>query len=180
MNDQINQPDRILIVDDEPHVISALCRALAETGYEIAGSTSGEEALRLMERESYKVVVSDEKMGGMQGTEFLANVRVRHPKTVRMMLTGNASLDLAMKAVNRGEIYRFFTKPWNDIELQLALMCAVEKYDLEEEIRQLSWTVKRQLFELQYLESHYPGITEIRRDASGAIQLELTEEPPER
>lgn len=165
----------VLIVDDEPLVISALVRVLDEEPYRITGSSGGEQALQLMAQHPFKVVISDEKMPGMAGAEFLARVRELHPETVRIMLTGEASLQATMRAVNRGEIYRFFTKPWDDTELKLALRSAVEKYDLEQEKRRLLRTVRRQSQELKFLERSYPGISELRRDASGAIRIEIAD-----
>jgi two-component system, probable response regulator PhcQ len=172
------ESNSILVVDDEPYVISALVRVLDEEPLVVKGALSAEEGLRLMQAERFKVVISDEKMPGMDGAEFLIRVKELHPETVRMMLTGHASVEAAMRAVNCGEIYRFFSKPWHDAELKLALRNAVEKYDLEQENRRLLQTVRRQSEELGYLERNYPGITEIRRDARGAIDIEsaLSEE----
>jgi two-component system, probable response regulator PhcQ len=164
--------DAILIVDDEPHVISALVRGLDEEPYRIGGACCGEEALRLMAAQRFKVVISDEKMPGMAGAEFLARVKECAPETVRILLTGHASVEAAMRAVNSGEIYRFFTKPWHDTELRLAIRSALEKYDLEQENRRLLRTVRRQSQELRYLERSYPGISELRRDRRGAIRID--------
>lgn len=164
--------NHILIVDDEPYVISALVRVLDDEPYRISGASGGEEALQLMREKPFKVVISDEKMPGMDGADFLTRVKELHPGTVRMMLTGHASVDSAMRAVNRGEIYRFFSKPWNETELRLALRHAVEKYDLEQENRRLLQTVRRQSEELKYLERNFPGISEIKRDSRGAIEIE--------
>ena len=163
----------ILIVDDEPHVISALTRALAEEQYQIASAGGAHEALRLMEGHTFQVVISDERMPGMGGAEFLGLVKQRYPETVRIMLTGHASIEATMRAVNTGEIYRFFTKPWDDVELQLALRGAVEKYRLEGENRRLLQTVKRQSREIRHLERNYPGISELQREADGAIRIDI-------
>ena len=162
----------ILVVDDEPHVITALKRGLEEDPFRITGVGSALEALELMEGHRFKVVISDERMPGMDGAEFLSRVKALHPETVRIMLTGHASLESAMRAVNSGEIYRFFTKPWNDTELKLAILGALDKYDLERENRRLLQTVRRQSQELKALERSHPGICELRRDAGGAIRIE--------
>jgi len=96
-------------------------------------------------------------------------VKDRYPDIIRIMLTGHAGLDTTMKAVNRGEIYRFFTKPWNDYEIKLAIRSALEKYDLEQENRRLLSTVRRQAVELSLLARQYPGITQLDRDENGLI-----------
>lgn len=170
----------ILLVDDEPHIISALKRVLLEEPYVILSAANAEEGLKLMESSRFKVVISDERMPGMGGAEFLSIVRNSHPETIRILLTGYASLEAAMTAVNGGEIYRFFMKPWNDLELILAIRTAVERYDLEEENRRLLALVKRQARELKAIEERFPGITGIERDVDGSITLpEMSEEEME-
>ncbi|WP_298272723.1 response regulator [Geobacter sp.] len=161
----------LLLVDDEPNVIQALRRALAEEPYEILTAGSGPEGLAVCAEHRIGVVVSDERMPGMDGAGFLAAVRERYPETIRIMLTGHASVDATMKAVNQGEIYRFFTKPWNDLELRLALRSAFDKFALEEENRRLLSTVKRQYQELSALELKYPGITDVEKDETGTLIL---------
>lgn len=162
---------KLLLVDDEPQIIAALQRTLIDEPYEIITAGSGEEGLAAMERHRPAVVLSDERMPGMGGAEFFAEVRNRYPETVRLMLTGHASLEATMHAVNRGEIYRFFTKPWDNLELQLALRSAFEKHALEEENRRLLRTVRRQSRELKMLEEKYPGITVAERDDAGVFVL---------
>lgn len=167
----------IMLVDDEINVLSALSRALIDEPFEIITATSGNQALELMEGEPVKVIVSDERMVGMQGSELLAEVRRRHPQTVRILLTGHATLDAAMRAVNMGEIYRFFLKPWDDIQLRFALMSAIEKYDLEAENIRLLATIKNQALEIKVLEKRYPGISRIQRNEKGICVLpDISEE----
>jgi len=163
--------NRILLVDDETNVLSALKRALFDEPLEITSVTSAEAALEIMAEEQFKVVVSDERMIGMQGAEFLARVRTLYPHTIRIMLTGHATLEAAMKAVNEGEIYRFFAKPWDDQNLTFAIRSAVEKYDLEAENRRLLETVKQQSLEIKVLEKRYPGISRVEKDGAGVFIL---------
>jgi len=161
----------ILLVDDEPHVIAALKRALGDEPYEICTAASGAAGVKLFESQRFKVIISDERMPGMAGDELLAVIKERWPDTVRMMLTGHASLEAAIKAVNKGEIYRFFTKPWNDMELILSIRSAMEKYDLEAENRRLLKTVRNQSLELKLLERSYPGIGRLEKDERGNVIL---------
>ena len=161
----------ILIVDDEPDVISAIKRSLMEETYNIFSANSGVEALKILKEHKIKLVISDEMMPGMTGTEFLSAVKNIFPETIRIMLTGHASIQAAMKAVNSGEIYRFFSKPWDDIELKLSIRSAFEKYDLEEENRRLLKTVKRQESEIKQLEKMHPGITSMKKDNEGHFIL---------
>ena len=104
--------NRILLIDDEPNILAALRRVLMDEPYEILDTDSGEKGLEILQSKPCKVVISDERMPGMGGAEFLSRVKDFFPETVRILLTGYASIDAAMKAVNDGEIYRFFMKPW--------------------------------------------------------------------
>lgn len=163
--------DTILLVDDEANVLSALTRALVDDPFEILTASGGLQALDILESTSVKVIVSDERMVGMQGSELLSEVKHRSPHTVRILLTGHATLEAAMRAVNEGEIYRFFTKPWDDTQLRFALLSAVEKYDLEAENRRLLATVKDQAMEIKVLERRYPGISRVEKDSRGSFVL---------
>lgn len=167
----------VLIVDDEANVLSALTRALFDEPYEVVCAQSAEEALELVAKTPFKLVISDERMTGMQGSELLAILKERYPHTLRILLTGHATLEAAMKAVNQGEIYRFFTKPWNDTELKFAIRSAIERYDLEAENRRLLATVKSQAMEIKVLERRYPGISRVEKDELGSFVIpELSEE----
>jgi two-component system, probable response regulator PhcQ len=173
--------NQILIVDDEPNVLSALQRVFLDEPYDVRTAESGEEGLELFVSEHFKVVISDERMPGMDGAEFLSIVKERHPEVARILLTGYASLEATMKAVNDGEIYRFFTKPWDEYQLKLAIRSAIEKYDLEAENRRLLKTVKRQAVELRSLEVKYPGITRVQKTGSGTLIIpEIAEEELEK
>ncbi|MCE1226231.1 MAG: response regulator [Geobacteraceae bacterium] len=163
--------NHILLVDDEVNVLSALTRALFDEPYQVTCAKSGEEALELIAKTPFKLVVSDERMIGMQGSELLAILKDKHPDTLRILLTGHATLEAAMKAVNQGEIYRFFTKPWNDTELKFAIRSAIERYDLEAENRRLLATVKNQAMEIKVLEKRYPGISRVEKDELGSFVL---------
>lgn len=161
----------ILLVDDEINVVSSLKRALIDEPYKIHTANSGVDGLRILKDNRIKLVISDEKMPGMSGSEFLSAVKNLFPDTIRIILTGHASIQAAMNAVNNGEIYRFFAKPWNEIELKLSIRSAIEKYDLEEENKRLLKTVKRQASELYQLEKSHPGITSMQKDAEGNLVL---------
>jgi two-component system, probable response regulator PhcQ len=162
-------PSKILIVDDEPGVIEALRRSFMDDPYQIYSAQNGEEGIEILSNHKIKVVISDEMMPGMSGAEFLATVSSRFPAVVRIMLTGHASLNAAIKTINKGEIYRFFTKPWDDLELGFSVRSAVEKYDLEEENRRLLNIVKNQALNLKLLEKEFPGITQLEYDEKGRI-----------
>jgi two-component system, probable response regulator PhcQ len=161
--------NRILLLDDEPNILASLKRVLMDEPYEILDADSGEKGLEILMAKPCKVVISDERMPGMGGAEFLTRVRDLYPETVRILLTGYASIDAAMKAVNDGEIYRFFMKPWDDTDLRMAIRSAIEKFDLQQENERLLHVVRKQAGELSSIESRYPGITQIEKDSDGSI-----------
>jgi two-component system probable response regulator PhcQ len=163
---------KVLIVDDE-HIITDLLKdALSREPYGILSASSAEEALPILDRERLDVVISDEKMPGMSGSEFLAVVREKYPDTIRMILTGHASLESAIRAINEGEVYRFFTKPCNVFDLAMTIRQAIKLNDLMKESRRLLNIVKRQSVLIESLERQYPGITEIKRDEEGDIIID--------
>jgi DNA-binding NtrC family response regulator len=163
---------KVLIVDDEPTITDLLKDALANEPYDILSAASAEEALPILDREQVDVVISDEKMPGMSGSEFLAIVRQEYPDTVRMILTGHASLESAIRAINEGEIYRFFTKPCNVFDLAITIHQAIKYNDLMKESKRLLKMLNRQSAYIEALEKQYPGITKVRRDANGGIIID--------
>ncbi len=107
----------ILLVDDEPNVLEGLTRALRKELYEILTANSVEEAAQQLEDHSVDLIISDEEMPGMSGTEFLARVARNYPDVVGIVLTGHPTLPAALRAMNEGKVYQFFTKPCNEIDL---------------------------------------------------------------
>jgi putative nucleotidyltransferase with HDIG domain len=103
----------------------------------------------LLEKHPTQVVVTDQRMPEMSGVDFLAKVREHYPDMVRMMLTGYTEMNVAVEAINHGEIYRLITKPWNDEELKATLRQAFDHYDLKSEIRRLNQVTREQNLRLQ-------------------------------
>jgi response regulator RpfG family c-di-GMP phosphodiesterase len=121
---------RILCVDDEPNVLSAYTRCL-RSEFELETATDGEKALQIVASWGpFAVIVSDMRMPGMSGLDFLARVRKLAPVSVRMMLTGNSDQQTAMDAVNEGNIFRFLSKPCPPEAFAGALRAGVEQYRL--------------------------------------------------
>ena len=164
--------NNILLVDDEISVLKALQRSLIDEDFDVYVAERAAEGLKLMTQHPFKVVVSDERMPDMCGSEFLSLVSNRFPEVVRIILTGQASIEAAMTAVNQGEIYRFLLKPWNDTELRLAIRSAIEKYDLEMKTRKLLSLVRSQAMKLAQIERSHPGLTSLDREADGSFRLE--------
>jgi DNA-binding NtrC family response regulator len=162
----------VLIVDDEVRIHEVLKEALASEPYYILTSSSAKEALDILCRQLVNVVISDEKMPGMPGSEFLAIVRKKYPDTIRIMLTGYANLDTAIRSINEGEIYRFFRKPFNLVDLAITIRQALQLKALEQERQRLKETVSQQSAIIDDIEREFPGITKLRKNEAGAIIID--------
>jgi EAL domain-containing protein (putative c-di-GMP-specific phosphodiesterase class I)/CheY-like chemotaxis protein len=108
----------LLIVDDEPNILNALSRLLRREGFQILTATSPLDAFEHLAKQPVQVILSDQRMPEMSGTEFFARVRQLYPETIRIVLTGYTDLDSVTGAINRGAIYKFLTKPWDDDQLR--------------------------------------------------------------
>jgi len=123
--------NRILIVDDEPGVLRSLARLLQDEPFELRTAPGAREAEALLRRQEFALVLSDNLMPGMKGTEFLQEVKDRFPDTVRMLMTGCADLQTAVEAINRSGIFRFIVKPWGDGFLVDTIKEGVERFNLK-------------------------------------------------
>jgi DNA-binding NtrC family response regulator len=159
----------ILLVDDEESIINSLIRLFRNEDYEIFTATSGKKGLEIMENNEISLVISDHKMPEMSGVEFLALSREISPGTIRIMLTGYADLQASIDAINKGEVYRFITKPWNDEELKMTVKQSLDYRNLIQANRSLTKTIKKQAGIFNKLEESHPGITEVARLEGGAI-----------
>ncbi len=163
---------KILIVDDEPYVLNALSRSLRKEGHDILCRPDAAQGLVAIKEHQIDMVVSDHLMPNMTGLEFLRLVRDRSPDTVRLLLTGHADMQTAVDAINHGQIYRFLTKPWDDVELKVTVYLAFEMLDLERRNRALLATLRNQKELIKTLEVSLPVSKTIVRDESGAILIE--------
>ena len=125
-----NERRTLLLVDDEADVLSALKRMLRLEGYDIITATSAREGLELLSIHPVQVIISDQRMPQMSGSEFLSRVRDLHPHTVRLILSGYADLRSVTEAINHGAIYKFLTKPWDDEMLRMDLREAFRHQEL--------------------------------------------------
>ncbi|RLK50148.1 PAS domain S-box-containing protein/diguanylate cyclase (GGDEF)-like protein [Alkalispirillum mobile] len=117
----------VLLVDDEPNVLKALRRVLTPEGYRILIAGSGEQALEVLALEQVEVLITDQRMPGMSGTELLSRVRRLYPDTLRIVLSGYAELESLTDAINQGAIYKYLTKPWEDDDLRALLREALRE-----------------------------------------------------
>jgi len=119
----------LLLVDDEPDILTALRRLFRRSGYHILTATSAADALELLALNDVQVIMSDQRMPAMSGSEFLGRVRSLYPDTVRIVLSGYSDMNALMSAVNRGAIYRFISKPWDDDDLRQQIREAFMHYE---------------------------------------------------
>ncbi len=124
------RPERtLLLLDDEENVLRSLVRLFRRDGYHILTANSVREAFDLLASNTAQVILSDQRMADMSGTEFLTRVRELYPDTIRLVLSGYTDLATITDAINRGAIYRFLTKPWNDEELREHILDAFRAYE---------------------------------------------------
>ncbi|MBV8605422.1 MAG: response regulator [Pelomonas sp.] len=141
----------VLFVDDEPAILSALRRLFRPEGYKVLMSDSGASGLAQLESAPVDLVVSDMRMPGMDGAAFLEQVRLRWPDIGRILLTGYADINSTIAAINRGEIHRYFAKPWDDRDLVLGVRDSVERQRLVRRNRALQDLTRAQNEILQAL-----------------------------
>lgn len=133
----------LLLVDDEENISAALTRLLRRDGYKILRANSGREGLALLETHEVGVIVSDQRMPEMSGVEFLSHVRDLYPDTVRIVLSGYTELNSITDAINRGAIYKFLTKPWDDDLLRNNVQEAFKYFEMTRENERLSRELKQ-------------------------------------
>jgi response regulator RpfG family c-di-GMP phosphodiesterase len=145
----------ILLLDDETSITNALTRLFHREKYRILTAANGEEALDLMKKQDRPVslIISDQRMPGMNGTRFLEEARNISPHTIRFLLTGYSEMDALVEAVNKGEIHRYLTKPWNDSDLLLQVRQSLEHHELYLENRRLLALTRQQNLQLKELNS---------------------------
>ncbi|HPF39679.1 MAG TPA: response regulator [Phycisphaerae bacterium] len=153
----------VLLVDDEASILKSLTRLLRREPYEIITADSGQAALDLLGARTVHLVISDYRMPKMTGTELLERVRDLYPDTIRMILSGYAEINAIIRAINDGAIYRFLTKPWNDEELKLSVLRALEQHELLAENKRL---VERIRIQNEQLVKANERLSQLSTDAS--------------
>jgi DNA-binding NtrC family response regulator len=161
----------VRLVDDEPSVVEGLELRLRSKAFRVMTATSAARALEVMSQHEVAVVVSDERMPGMPGSEFLTVVARTFPETARIILTGQASVEAAMKAINEAKVSHFLTKPCD----AKALRALIER-TLVEQLVEPAPAPDKQQGAMRLLETLHPGIGAVRRDESGAVLLDDVED----
>lgn len=155
----------LLLVDDEANILSSLRRLFRPEGYRLLTAESGDEALELIAAEPVDLVVSDMRMPGMNGAQLLARIREAWPETVRILLTGYADIASTIDAINKGEIYRYVAKPWDDNDLRLLVREALEGRRLRRENQRLNEMLAAQNEQLRQFNSELEAKVKARTQA---------------
>lgn len=172
---------QIVLVDDEENVLHSLKRLLhKEKEWFIHAFSDAAEALEFIRDNEIDVVVSDYKMPGMNGVQFLSAVREANPDTMRLILSGYTDVVALMDAINTAEIYRYICKPVDEYEFTMTIKRAINHLELMRENKRLADIVRRQHRELnrhkaaidRILEEN-PEIGIVNRDADGAIVIDI-------
>ena len=147
--DRSAPPRTVLCVDDERNSLAALKRVLRQDGHRVLTADDGEQALSILDRDPVDLVLSDMRMPGMDGAQLLEQVCQRWPHTVRVLLTGHADIASATAAINRGRIFRYLNKPWDDQELRATVEQGLSMRALELENLRLQQVTHEQNQQLQ-------------------------------
>ncbi|MDD5438748.1 MAG: response regulator [Candidatus Omnitrophica bacterium] len=163
---------KILLVDDEAQVLTSLKRALHSDHYMLYTAPSAEEAEAVVKTERPHMIICDYQLDGVNGMDFLKKVSRDFPEIVTILLTGHAELHVAIEAINKAVLYKFIIKPWDNDELRVTIMRAVEYRALLAENKKLATEIAKRDDYIVQLEKECPGITKVKRDTQGRIVLD--------
>jgi putative two-component system response regulator len=171
----IKEDHRILCVDDELTITSSLRRVFRNAGYEIHTASNGHAGLDKINSavKPYSLIISDQKMPGMTGIDFLERARQITPNTIRILLTGYSEIDAIIDAINKGGIHRYLTKPWDEEDILLQVRQSLKQYELIIENQHLFALTKKQNNELNELNNNLGKIVERKTKELGQREAEL-------
>lgn len=158
----------VLFVDDEPAVLDGFRKSFRKAPFEVYTAPSARLALELMADQDVDLLVSDERMPGMSGAELLARAARAHPEVPRLMLTGHATMDAAVKAINEGGVAKLLTKPIDSKALMQTIMELLAEHHPDDP--ELHPDKRTRIME--GLEARFSGITHVERDERGVVVLE--------
>ncbi|MBI5924309.1 MAG: EAL domain-containing protein [Aquabacterium sp.] len=154
----------LLVVDDDQNIVSALKRLLRKDGYHIVTAESGTEGLQKLAENEVDVIVSDQRMPGMTGVEFLRRTKELYPETIRMVLSGFTELRTITDAINEGAIYKFLTKPWDDEHVRTHIQEAFHQKEMADDNKRLDREVQEANRELAEVNGRLKHLLESQRE----------------
>lgn len=144
----MTQPHTVLVIDDEPDVVKSV-QDLLRLEYRVLGATRAADGLTILQKEAVHVVLTDQRMPGMSGVEFLHNTQAEYPDVIRIIFTGYADIHAVVEAINQGNVFRYVMKPWDSDELLGIIRDACQRYDLIVERRTLADELEAKNADLQ-------------------------------
>ena len=127
----------ILYVDDEMNNLVSF-KATIRLKYNVFTANGGEEAIKILDENEMHIIITDQRMPGMTGVEFLERIIEKHPDPMRILLTGYSDLNAVIDAVNKGKIFHYLSKPWNEEELEQTIQRAFDIYSKRKEEQQIT------------------------------------------
>jgi DNA-binding NtrC family response regulator len=143
-------PFGVLYVDDEINNLNSF-KAAFRRDFDIYTAQSAREGRKILDTNEIGVIITDQRMPGMTGIEFLESILVIYPDTIRILLTGFSDMNAVMDAINRGQVYKYLVKPWQNDELKLYIQNALEIYHLRRENKELAQKLQQANMELAIL-----------------------------
>jgi len=140
----------ILYVDDEENNLISF-KAVFRIKYNILTAISGEEAIKVLRNNTVNLIITDQRMPQMTGVEFLESILDEFPDPIRILLTGYADMNAVVDAVNKGKIFHYLTKPWNEEELDIAINRAYDVYKQKMDEKELTGKLHLSNEQLEFL-----------------------------
>jgi len=164
---------KILIIDDEQEILQALSRLLQNPDYELHCAHNALEALALADQHGVDLVLCDYMLDkAMNGVELLRQLVKERRDVITILMTGYMDIKIALEAINTLGVYKFILKPWDNDDLLVTIRRALEQRSLILENRRLQDELKKRELLIDRLEKENPGITQVKRDKDGRIDLE--------
>lgn len=141
---------KILYVDDEVNNLAAF-KANFRRIYDVHTAESAAEGKKILETTEIEIIITDQRMPEMTGVEFLESIVKEHPNPIRILLTGYTDMQALIDAVNKGQIYRYLSKPWNEEELKMSINQAYEVFSLRKENMELTKSLLQANKQLEFM-----------------------------
>lgn len=140
----------ILYVDDEENNLISF-KATFRIKYKVYTAISGDEAMKLLDNHNVEIIITDQRMPNMTGVEFLEKVLVKFPDTMRILLTGYTDMAAVVEAINKGKIFHYLTKPWDETELEMTINRAHDTFKEQQRIKEMNENLSMSNEQLEFL-----------------------------
>jgi CheY-like chemotaxis protein len=169
----MTRPVTLLFVDDEPSILTAIRRVLSRTNFEVLTETDPFKALERLRREPVDVLVSDVDMPGMDGFALVARARQEFPSILRVLLTATSTEERVLRAINEGEVCRFFVKPFDTASFSAAIAALADRIDRDRRARVEDASTERRAAIEAWATTRHPKLLDLTRTDDGAIVVDV-------